>query len=326
MLEEIQQRTLETIKGLLDPVRTKLSAVLPLTGAELSAGRQLTVEGATDVSGSAVAGQKAVDGSGSTVAAAPEPWTPTRIAMLSLKILFAVIFASFAANEMIFEPPAIRVLVFLLVGWLIATVDIAWILILGGYLIRAMWVKYYNGRFEVKLPVPDEKSSEAEKAAYKKAIDTYKLNKKNYIPRIFALLPLTTVEGSTVIARFLKYIFYYPKSDTDQAWLNIQRSQYIDELRGSVLDWNTIVEKGDIKGQFNEFVDEVKRWSTRVRAPVEEKPSGAIPIAIEEGKRFEVGNPMKRGLRSPIGKSNQEGIEMSPPTAPESKAANINPK
>jgi hypothetical protein len=339
MLEEIQRRTLETIKGLLDPVRDKLPASWQLADASGSK----TVEGATvaidqkaasgstpvkDVSGSAVdASGSAVDASGSAVAG-PEPWTPTRIAMLTLKIFFAVTFASFAANEMIFEPPAIRVLVFLLVGWLIATVDVAWMIILGGYLIRAIWVKYYNGRFEVKLPVPDEKtSSQAEKDAYKRANDTYKLNKKNYIPRIFALLPLTTVEGHTVISRFFKYIFYYPKSDTDQAWLNIQRGQYMNELRGSVFDWNTVVEKGDIKEQFKEFVDEVKRMSTRVPAPPppvkaappapsDKKPAeGAIPVALEQGQTFAVKNPIEK-------KGSNEGIEMTPtaPDAAESKA------
>lgn len=323
MLEEIQRRTLETIKGLLDPVRDRLPASWQLTGAG--------VEGATDVSGRLAVSGSTVSGtdvSGNGVTAPiQEPWTPTRIAMLTLKIFFAVTFASFAANEMIFEPPAIRVLVFLLVGWLIATVDVAWILILGAYLVRAMWVKYYNVRFEVKLPVPREDSSESERAAYKKANDIYKLNKKNYIPRIFALLPLTTVEGSTVLARFFKYIFYYPKSDTDQAWLNIQRGQYINELRGSVLDWNTVLEKGDIKEQFKEFVEEVKRWSTRVPIATELPVApAAVPISIEEEKEIAYNNPMKKtGLR----KANQEVIEMAPtapPTAPESKAANTNSK
>lgn len=352
-VDQLRQRALGTIKGVLDPALVaKAQAMLGVSGE--------TVEGAATgpQTGAAVdaSGMVLKDASGSPQ---PEPWTPTRIAMLTVKIFFALVFASFAANELIFEPKSIRVLVFLLVLWLISSVDIMWILLLLVYLVRAMWVKYYNRRFEVKLPRPTDESTEAEKTAYQAELNRYKLNRKNYIPRIFAFLPLTTVEGATMASRFFKYPFYYPKTDNEAQWLKVEQQQYENDLKGSMFNWDGMLAIGKIKAEVEEFHKELTELNRRVAKSVANPESeststsaekqvtvttgekstqqGAVPVALAEGQSLNVANPMGqptqaslrprnplRGSKTatqPISeKPDNTGIEMpAPGPAPESK-------
>lgn len=311
-VDQLRQSALGTIKGILDPAL---------------AARAFGVSGET-VEG--VATGAAMDASGVTakLSTQPEPWTPARIAMLTVKIFFALLFASFAANELMFEPKSIRVLVFFLVFWLVVTVDIMWILLLLTYLMRAMWVKYYNRRWEVKLPRPTDDSTEAEKTTYQAELNRYKLNRKHYIPRIFAFLPLTTVEGTTRIARFFKYPFYYPKTDNEEKWLNVEQYKYENDLKESMFNWDAMLAIGKIKTDFEEFhkgLTELNR-----RAPADQQVTvttsektiqqGAVPVALENGQSLSVTNPIqKRGL--PLSKSPNIGIELAATatSAPESK-------
>ena len=291
-VDQLRQSALGTIKGILDPALVaKAQAMLGVSGE--------TVEGA------ATGPVTVKDASGATAekpAPQPEPWTPTRIAMLTVKIFFAFVFASFATNELMFEPKSIRVLVFFLVLWLIYSVDVMWMVLLSLYLIRAMWVKYYNRRWEIKAPKPTEliepvkpknltdtdaqakykaaladyqaqiPKYEADLATYKAEEERYELNRKHYIPRIFAFLPLTTVEGTTRIARFFKYPFYYPKTDIKEKWLNVEQYKYENELKESMFNWDAMLAIGKIKEDFEEFHKELTELNRRVRAPV---PSAA---------------------------------------------------
>lgn len=328
-VDQLRQSALGTIKGILDPAlvarafgisgETVEGALAgPLTGAQTGA--------VMDASGmTAKPTTTGVDASGVTakLSSQPEPWTPTRIAMLTVKIFFALVFASFAANELMFEPKSIRVLVFLLVLWLVATVDIMWILLLLAYLVRAMWVKYYNRRWEVKLSRPGDDSTEAERTAYQAELNRYKLNRKNYIPRIFAFLPLTTVEGSTRIARFLKYPFYYPKTDNEEKWINVEQYKYENDLKGSMFNWDAMLAIGKIKNDFEEFHKELTELNRRVLAPEQlttTEGNGAVPIALEPDQKLTITNPMGQQKRT-LRKSASAGIELAAtaPSAPESK-------
>ena len=308
LLDQLRQRALETIKGVLDP------ALVDRIFGETTG----VMEGVTgDVSGMTASLSTAVtDASGLAAKPAPqpEPWTPTRIAMLTVKIFFALLFASFAANQLMFEPKSIRVLVFALVLWLIATVDIMWMLLLTAYLVRAMWVKYYNRRWEVKLPRPTDDSTEAERTAYQAEMNRYKLNRKNYIPRIFAFLPLTTVEGATRVARFFKYPFYYPKTDNEEQWLKVEQTQYETDLKESMFNWDAMLAIGKIKADVEEFHKELTELNRRLPAPVtageKSTQQGAVPVALAPGETLSISNPIqRRGLRG----------SKAAPTAPESK-------
>jgi hypothetical protein len=69
--------------------------------------------------------------------------------------------------------------------------------------------------------------------------DRFTSGDKKYAPRIFALLPITTKPAETNFGGFLKWPFFYPKSETSVQKLDKIRISYLEELSNSFTNFDT---------------------------------------------------------------------------------------
>jgi hypothetical protein len=108
--------------------------------------------------------------------------------------LLILYLASLVSNEMIVYPAPIRFLFFLFVLTLCSAFSPATVILVFYYLVKAGY-SYYRNHLEER----DGDTTE---------IRIY--------PRIFALLPITTTPGESLLGRFFKYPFHYPKTEKDR--------------------------------------------------------------------------------------------------------------
>jgi hypothetical protein len=108
--------------------------------------------------------------------------------------LLILYLASLVSNEMIVYPAPIRFLFFLFVLTLCSIFSPATVILVFYYLVKAGY-SYYRNHLEER----DGDTTE---------IRIY--------PRIFALLPITTTPGESLLGRFFKYPFHYPKTEKDR--------------------------------------------------------------------------------------------------------------
>jgi hypothetical protein len=108
--------------------------------------------------------------------------------------LLILYLASLVSNEMIVYPAPIRFLFFLFVLTLCSIFSPATVILVFYYLVKAGY-SYYRNHLEER----DGDTTE---------IRIY--------PRIFAVLPITTTPGESLLGRFFKYPFHYPKTEKDR--------------------------------------------------------------------------------------------------------------
>ena len=108
--------------------------------------------------------------------------------------LLILYLASLVSNEMIVYPAPIRFLFFMFVLILCSVFSPATVILVFYYLMKAGY-SYYRNELE-------------DRDGGKTGIRIY--------PRIFALLPITTTPGASLLRRFFKYPFYYPKTEQDR--------------------------------------------------------------------------------------------------------------
>jgi len=108
--------------------------------------------------------------------------------------LLILYLSSLVSNEMIVYPAPIRFLFFLFVLILCSIFSPATVILVFYYLVKAGY-SYYRNHLEER----DGDTTE---------IRIY--------PRIFAVLPITTTPGESLLGRFFKYPFHYPKTEKDR--------------------------------------------------------------------------------------------------------------
>ena len=123
--------------------------------------------------------------------------------------LLILYLASLVSNEMIVYPAPIRFLFFLFVLTLCSIFSPATVVLVFYYLVKAGY-SYYRNQLE------DREGDTTPIRIY---------------PRIFAILPIATTPATSLLGRFFKYPFYYPKTEQDRKEL-----ERTDGSGGSIMD------------------------------------------------------------------------------------------
>ena len=123
--------------------------------------------------------------------------------------LLILYLASLVSNEMIVYPAPIRFLFFFFVLTLCYVFSPATVILVSYYLVKAGY-SYYRNHLE------DRDGDTTEIRIY---------------PRIFAVLPITTTPGASLLGRFFKYPFHYPKTELERKEL-----ERTDGKGGSIMD------------------------------------------------------------------------------------------
>ena len=123
--------------------------------------------------------------------------------------LLILYLASLVSNEMIVYPAPIRFIFFVFVLTLCSLFSPATVILVFYYLVKAGY-SYYRNELE------DRDGDTTEIRIY---------------PRIFAILPIATTPATSLIGRFFKYPFYYPKTEEDRKVL-----ERTDGKGGSIMD------------------------------------------------------------------------------------------
>jgi hypothetical protein len=202
---------------------------------------------------------------------------PTAYVLNIVKIVFsyffAFIFAMLIVNQLIFEPVAYRVIIFIFVMLIpFFFSSFALVPIAAYYIGLILWRLYLNS-------TPEHKG-----------------NKLSLLPKIYCMLPLTTVEGTTSFARFFKYPFYYPKTEREEKRLQREQGEYENGLKASFYKWDEIVKKyPEFNTKFNEVSKQFKELITTIHAPLREEAAtiavGAVPVALEAATSAEAPKP-----------------------------------
>jgi len=178
---------------------------------------------------------------------------PVSLALLITKYILTAVFGFFFAmlvvNQSIFLPKVYRILIFVLI-------------LLLPYIFSPLalfpFAIYYIGLMLWRV--------------YLRSTPEYEGKKLSLLPKIYCMLPLTTVEGTTSFARFFKYPFYFPKSEAAEKRLQKEQGEYENDLKESFYKWDEIVQKYPEFGkQFNELSRQFKELITPIRAPVEQQ-------------------------------------------------------
>lgn len=178
---------------------------------------------------------------------------PVSLALLITKYILTVVFGFFfamlVANQLIFLPRTIRLLIFILI--LVVPYILSPIALLP-------FAVYYIGLMLWRV--------------YLRSTPEYEGKKLSLLPKIYCMLPLTTVEGTTSFARFFKYPFYFPKSEGAERRLQNERVEYENDLKANFYKWDEIVQKYPEFGKkFNELSDQFKELITPILAPSQQQ-------------------------------------------------------
>lgn len=151
----------------------------------------------------------------------------------SLLYLIAILIAMFTVNQLIFEPPIYRVIIFSIIC------IIPYFLNIFGLL---PFILYY---FAVGLYRIYLRSTKEFKESGKKL---------SVLPPVYALLPLTTYEGNSNFSKFIRYPFFYPQNEALKARLERQLNEYEEELKEGFYNWDTVNKQFP---QINKFFEEL---------------------------------------------------------------------
>ena len=242
-LEQIRGNVLNSIKNMLQ--KDTFDPAVPVTAVK-------------DISGIAVA---AKDISGIAAVAVPKTKTQRIMAIVGQVMIYfiALIFAMLAANQMIFEPKALRAAIFIIILLIPLFTPIFLVPFAIYYIGRMLYIVYLRSTPEHKNDNP----------------------KLSLLPAVFCMLPLTTVPGEYAITRFFKYPFFYPQSDESAERISKMQKEYEEDLQGSVYKWADLIKNYTIfKTAAEEFSSELKELNT--------VKIGAVPVPLEAGTTGEV--------------------------------------
>ena len=168
----------------------------------------------------------------------------------SLLYLTALLLAMFTVNQLIFEPPIYRIIIFIIICLLPVFFSIIGLIPLILYYISVALYRIYI------------RSTREFKESGKKL---------SILPAVYALLPLTTYEGNNNFSKFIRYPFFYPENDVLQARLERQLDDYENELKDGFYKWNDITKQfPKFTTLFNELHESYKENITPKRMPVEQ--------------------------------------------------------
>jgi hypothetical protein len=203
-----------------------------------------------------------IDASNNEVA--PEkPMSETEYALMIVKYIFVAVFTFYFAmltvNQLVFEPAAYRIIIFIFICLIPIIFSPAAIIPIG---------IYYTGLLLWRL--------------YLRSTPEYKNKTITLLPRIYCMLPLTSVEGTNSFVRFFKYPFYFPKTDKSQENIKKYQQAYENELMDSFYKWNEITKKyPEFGNQFKLLSQQFSKLITRVPAPEPPKPVESTPTGKE---------------------------------------------
>jgi hypothetical protein len=126
--------------------------------------------------------------------------------------LLILYLASLVSNEMIVYPAPMRFFFFLFVLTLCSVFSPATVILVFYYLVKAGY-SYYRNELE------DRDGDTTPIRIY---------------PRIFAILPIATTPATSLVGRFFKYPFYYPKTEEDRK--ELERTDGKGDGKGSIMD------------------------------------------------------------------------------------------
>jgi len=126
--------------------------------------------------------------------------------------LLILYLASLVSNEMIVYPAPMRFFFFLFVLTLCSVFSPATVILVFYYLVKAGY-SYYRNELE------DRDGDTTPIRIY---------------PRIFAILPIATTPATSLVGRFFKYPFYYPKTEEDRK--ELERTDGDGNKKGSIMD------------------------------------------------------------------------------------------
>lgn len=173
---------------------------------------------------------------------------------------FAFYFAMLAANQLIFEPVVYRLIIFILILIVPFIFSSLALIPFGLYYIGLILWRIYLG-----------------------STPEYKDKKISLMPKIYCMLPLTTVEGTNSFTRFFKYPFYFPQTEIAEKRLQKEQQIYENELIYSFYKWDEIVKKyPEFGNQFNLLSQQLKKLITRIPAPVEIEAKEASALETTE--------------------------------------------
>ncbi len=176
----------------------------------------------------------------------------------SLLYLTALLLAMFTVNQLIFEPPIYRIIIFIIICLLPAFFSIIGLLpLILYYMSVALYRIYLRSTREFK---------ESGK-------------KLSVMPPIYALLPLTTYEGDSNFSKFIRYPFFYPENDVLQARLERQLGDYENELKEGFYKWDEVTKQfPKFTALFNELHASYKENITPIRTPTPVQQ----PLTVEQ--------------------------------------------
>lgn len=151
-----------------------------------------------------------------------------QIKSLAAKIIIpfiSIIIAMFVVNDMIIYPRPVRIIMFIIVGLLCSFLPFYMGMFIVYYGFKMMYAWYKHNLSERIFKDGKE-------------VDV----KHRYMPKIFALLPITTSEPCSSFGRFFYYIFRYPKYDSEDydkgGALKGIMDDYLSSLKDSFTDFN----------------------------------------------------------------------------------------
>lgn len=181
--------------------------------------------------------------------------------------LLILYLASLVSNEMIVYPAPMRFFFFLFVLTLCSVFSPATVILVFYYLVKAGY-SYYRNELE------DRDGDTTPIRIY---------------PRIFAILPIATTPATSLVGRFFKYPFYYPKTEEDRK--ELERTDGNGDRTKSIMD---------------EYIEALKE-----SFPYGETVKGSDPFA-ERYATLE--KNMKRMHRAPVVSAITTSTDHLPPT------------
>lgn len=176
-----------------------------------------------------------------------------------LIIVFSLFFAMLITNQLIFLPRVSRLIVFILILVLPYLFSSLILIPIGIYFIGLILWRIYL-----------------------RATPEYEGIKISLLPKIYCMLPLTTVEGTTSFTRFFKYPFYFPQSDISERRLKKEQGQYENDLKANFYKWEEIVNKyPEFNTMFNKLSEQFTNMITPVHAPFTENNEKTTKITEE---------------------------------------------
>jgi len=106
---------------------------------------------------------------------------------------------------------------------------------------------------------------------------------RRMLPKIFAILPITTTKPVSALMTFLMYPFTYPKTEKDEEKLKVIMEEYMDSLKDTFPYFETV----QSVPVFAEGWKQIQEWSAHLHdkpVPQEEVPSNQAPMPAVLGK------------------------------------------